>query len=150
MKRLPPPPDVPKAMRSGVKHRGVTELKVILRDLGYYKGDLKAFYGNDLRNAVANFQRANDITITGHFTDVTREALVRVTGGSGEVPSEESDSSSPSSPTTPQGAESELSSPPTNSSSDSPKRATTSASSSVSGRKRSSSKASKSTRTTPS
>lgn len=137
-RRSAPAPEVPNAMRSGIKSASVRELQVILRDRGLYDGRLDGYYGNRMRISVYKLQQQLGVTPTGHFTAETVEALRSDTG---EVPSDESESSS-TSPTTPRTAESDPGSARTGTSEPSSKPATKSTSSSSRKSSRTSSKAS--------
>jgi peptidoglycan hydrolase-like protein with peptidoglycan-binding domain len=75
---------VPRAVRAGnqAANRSYRELNVMLKDLGYLKGDITSRYGTNTRNGVSLLQQALMRNKSykgaphGHFDEATRAALL--------------------------------------------------------------------------
>ena len=79
---LPPAPDSVRAdpypvlaENANVYDVEVEELQRRLSELGYLSGTVDGYFGSVTRNAVAEFQRANDLPANGVVDRTTREAI---------------------------------------------------------------------------
>ncbi len=62
-------------LKQGVSSYEVTTVQTILKNQGYFNGDITGYYGTETKNAVKKFQKAMGLSQDGIFGTDTRNAL---------------------------------------------------------------------------
>jgi cell wall-associated NlpC family hydrolase len=65
-------------LSKGVSSKAVTQLQLKLKEQGLFNGDATGYFGSETENALKNYQKQNNLHITGTFNNETSQKLFKV------------------------------------------------------------------------